>query len=391
MTIDNLVIFGGKPVLAAPLYVGRPNKGKHEHFIQLATDILERQWLTNNGPVTREFEDTIAHLLDVKHCVAVCNGTSGLQLLFHALGLRGEIIMPAFTFIGTAHAASWIGLKPVFCDVDELTHNLDPAEVEKLITPQTSAILGVHLWGNSCKIDELSEVAARHDVKLIFDAAQAFGCSYKEKMIGNFGEAEVFSFHATKMIHTFEGGIISTNDSKLAAKLRKMRNFGFSESGIVESLGTNAKLPEISAAMGLVMLEQFERLNGIMSLHHQEYAKNLADIPGIKLIDGHKYIVIVVNQEEAGISRDELANIMVHENVQVKKYFSPGCHSVFPYNKRNYHLPVTWQLCEQCLVLPSSEDVKNKHIKIITDIIRLIVEDSAEVKKRLANIRKYND
>jgi dTDP-4-amino-4,6-dideoxygalactose transaminase len=383
--LDNLVIFGGKSVLSETLHVGRPNKGEHEYFIQLATDILERQWLTNDGPVVRQFEGAVACFLDVKHCIAVCNATTGLQLLFHALELRGEIIMPAFTFVATPHAASWIGLKPVFCDVDECDHNLNPVEVEKLITPETSAILGVHLWGNPCKIDELSEIAARHDLKVIFDAAQAFGASYGNKMIGNFGEAEVFSFHATKMIHAFEGGIISTNNSKLADKLRKMRNFGFSESGVVESLGTNAKLPEMSAAMGLVMLEQLERLGKIATANHQEYAEHLAGIPGIKLIDGYQYIVIVINQQETGISRDELADILIHENVQVKKYFSPGCDCLYPYNNRNYQLLVTRQLCEQCLVLPSSENVNNKHIKIITDIIRLVIKFAPEVKERMVN------
>jgi len=383
--LDNLVIFGGKSALSETLHVGRPNKGEHEYFIQLATDILERQWLTNNGPVVREFEEAVACFLDVKHCIAVCNATTGLQLLFHALGLRDEVIMPAFTFVATPHAASWIGLKPVFCDVDERDHNLDPVEVEKLVTPETSAILGVHLWGNPCKVDELSEIAARHDLKVIFDAAQAFGGSYGNKMVGNFGEAEVFSFHATKMIHAFEGGIISTNNSKLAEKLRKMRNFGFSESGVVESLGTNAKLPEMSAAMGLVMLEQLERLGKIATANHQEYAKHLAGIPGIKLIDGYQYIVIVINQQEAGMSRDELADILIHENVQVKKYFSPGCDCLPPYNNRNYQLPVTRQLCEQCLVLPSSENVNSKHIKIITDIIRLVIKFAPEVKERMVN------
>ena len=187
--------------------------------------MLDRRRLTNRGPFVRQLEERIADYVGVNHCIAMTNGTIALEIAIRALGMTGEVIVPSMTFIATAHSLQWQQIKPVFCDIDPATHNVDPNRIEELITPLTTGIIGVHVWGRPCEIDLLSENAGRNNLKLLFDAAHAFGCSYKGKMIGNFGDAEVLSFHATKFFNTFEGGAVLTNDDLLAEKNRLMKNW----------------------------------------------------------------------------------------------------------------------------------------------------------------------
>src|ERR1035441_9571296 len=242
----------------SPLHVGRPNQGNRQRLIERINDMLDRNWLTNNGPFVQEFEKRVAEFVGVKHCIAMCNATVALEIATRALGLKGEVIVPAFTFIATAHSLQWQEITPVFCDIDPRTHNLDPARVEELITPKTTGIIGVHLWGRPCDVEALTEIAQRRNLTLMFDAAHAFGCSYGGKMIGGFGLAEVFSFHATKFCQTFEGGAIVTDNDELATKIRLMKNFGFGGYDNVIYIGTNGKMTEICAAMGLTNLESLE-------------------------------------------------------------------------------------------------------------------------------------
>ena len=244
---------------ATTAIAGRPNIGNRDRLLQRIDDMLDRRVLTNNGPYVQQFEESIAELLGVKHCVATCNATAALQLAVRALNLSGEVIVPSFTFIATAHALAWEGITPVFCDVGLNTHTLDAEQVQSLITDRTSAILGVHLWGRPCDIPALTQIAEKSKLRLFFDAAHALGCSFNGQMLGNFGDLEVLSFHATKVLNTFEGGALVTNDASLAAELRLARNFGFSGFDQVASLGINAKMCEISAAMGLTSLESLDR------------------------------------------------------------------------------------------------------------------------------------
>lgn len=256
--LSDLAILGGTPAFQEQLHVGRPNVGNRDRLLQRINDIFDRKWLTNNGPYVQELEQRIADLIGVKHCIAMCNGTVALEIAIRALGLSGEVIVPAFTFIATAHALYWQGIVPVFCDIDPSTHSIDPASVQKVITPRTTGIIGVHLWGKPCDVDALTEIAMKYNLKLLFDAAHAFGCSYKGRMVGNFGNAEVFSFHATKFFNTGEGEAVVTNDDDLARKIRLMRNFGFARYDGVIYIGTNGKMNEISAAVGLTNLESMD-------------------------------------------------------------------------------------------------------------------------------------
>ena len=256
--VGDLAIFGGTPAFQNVLHVGQPNIGNREKFTAQINDILDRRWLTNGGTYVTDFEKRIAATINVRHCVAMCNATVGLEIAIRALGLTGEVIIPSFTFVATANALQWQEITPVFCDIDRNTHSLDPAKVEQLITPRTSGIIGVHLWGKPCDIDGLTELARRRELKLLFDSAHAFGCSYKGRMVGNFGDAEVFSFHATKFLNSLEGGAVVTNDDSLAQKLRLMRNFGFTSYDRTESIGVNGKMNEVSAAMGLTNLDSMD-------------------------------------------------------------------------------------------------------------------------------------
>ena len=389
-SLTNLAIFGAPPAFADPLHVGRPNVGSRESLILRINDILDRNWLTNNGPYIQEFERKVAEFLGVKHCITLCNATMALGITARALGMKGEVLIPSFTFIATAHALQWQEITPVFCDIDPDTHNIDPACVEKMITPRTTGIIGVHLWGRPCQVEALTEIADRHGLKLMFDAAHAFGCSYKGEMIGNFGKAEVFSFHATKFFNTFEGGAITTNDDELATKMRLMKNFGFSGYDNVIYVGTNGKMTEICAAMGLTGLESLHEFVEGNRKNYLLYKKLLEDLPGLKMVaydesekNNYQYIVFEIVEGLAGISRDFLIKILHAENVLARRYFYPGCHRMEPYQSYVPHnhmlLPATERLVQRVISLPTGMSICETDIATICNILTFAIQHSKEI------------
>src|SRR3990172_11212859 len=315
-----LAVLGGTPAFVEARHVGRPNLGDRERFLARLNDILDRRWLTNRGEYVIELEKRIAELVGVRNCILVCNGTVGLELLIRALGLTGEVIVPAFTFVATAHALQWQEITPVFADIDPDTHCLDPGSVESMITPRTSGIIGVHVWGRPCAIEDLAGIAARRNLKLTFDAAHAFACSHEGRMIGSFGEAEVFSFHATKLINTFEGGAIVTDNDSLAEKLRLMQNFGFAGYDRVIYIGTNGKMSEVCAAMGLTNLDSLDEVIKCNRANYEAYQRQLAGIPGMRLLaydkrhsSNYQYVVVTVGDDSL-LTRDELVEVLHAEN-----------------------------------------------------------------------------
>ena len=393
--IEELAIVGGRPAFSTELHVGRPNIGNRQTLLERINDVLERKWLTNDGPCVKDFEQRICELIGVRHCIAVCNATIGLEIAIKALGLSGEVILPSFTFIASAHALRWLGITPVFCDIDPATHNIDPLRVTEMITERTTAVIGVHVWGRPCNVDALVDLTHRHKLKLLFDAAHAFGCSYKGRMIGSFGNAEIFSFHATKFINSFEGGAIVTNDDELAAKLRLARNFGFAGLDTVVCLGTNGKMNEVSAAMGLTSLESFEEFVAANYRNYKEYQQRLADIPGISVLRYNKgekcnyqYLVLEINEEAMGISRDQLQDILWAENIFARRYFYPGCHQMEPYRTDNpqaaLRLLQTEKLAKSVLCLPTGSAVNSGQVNVICELIEFIVKHAKEVKERLS-------
>lgn len=392
--LDDLAIFGNIPAFREKLHVGRPNIGNRNRFLERVNDLLDRRWLSNNGLYVQELEQRLADLLKVKHCIAVCNGTVALEIAIRAVGLTGEVIMPSFTFIATAHALQWQEITPVFCDIDPQTHTINPWRVEAMITPRTTGIIGVHLWGQPCDVEALTEISQKHNLNLIFDAAHAFGCSYQKRMIGNFGDAEVFSFHATKFINTFEGGAVVTNNNELAEKIRLMRNFGFVNYDDVIHIGVNGKMNEVSAAMGLTSLESCEDFITINSRNYKHYQHELAEIPGVSLFTynesercNYQYVVLEIEESVTRISRDQLVKILHAENVLARRYFYPGCHRLEPY--RSYFpnagllLLETEKLVKRVLILPTATAVDPDDISKICNIIRLVVAHGREVQERL--------
>jgi dTDP-4-amino-4,6-dideoxygalactose transaminase len=377
----------GQPVFTEPVHVGRPNIGNRESFLKYVEDILERRWLSNNGPLVQELENRIATYLGVKHCVTTCNGTVALEIAVRALGLKDEVIVPSYTFIATAHALYWQAITPVFADIDPVTHNLDPDAVRRMITPRTSGIIGVHLWGRGAPVEELQAIADEHGIKLMFDAAHAFGCSYNNAMIGSFGACEVLSFHATKFFNTFEGGAIVTNNDELAEAMRLMRNFGFAGMDNVIYPGTNGKMIEIAAAMGLVNLDAVDGVIDANRRNYLGYCEGLSGLPGISLLpydanerNNYQYVVMEVG-EDCLSSRDQLIEALHAENILARRYFWPGCHNMKPYRELYPHagllLPNTKQVADRVIVLPTGTTMDRAMIDTVCSVIRARVDNKA--------------
>lgn len=368
------------PAFDPPLHVGRPNIGQREAFLKLAGEMFDRGWLTNDGPLVRELERRIASYLGVKHCVAMCNGTIALEIAIRALDLQGEVIVPSYTFIATAHALQWQGITPVFADIDPQTHNLSPDAVRRMITPHTTGIIGVHLWGRAAPTEALQAIADEHGLPLIYDAAHAFGCSHQGRRIGAFGRAEVLSFHATKFFNTFEGGAVVTNEGALADTMRLMRNFGFSGLDNVIHPGTNGKLTEVCAAMGLVNLDAIEEVIAANARNYENYRAALAGIPGINLLEydaaehnNYQYVVIEV-AEHGPASRDEILEALRAENILARRYFWPGCHRMKPYRDlfpdAGLRLPNTEAVANRVIVLPTGMALPEGAVAAIASIVR---------------------
>ena len=377
----DLAINGAPPAFAEPLHVGRPYIGDRRRYHELIDDMLDRGWLTNDGPLLRDFERRIAAHLGVRHVVAMCNGTIALEIAIRGLGLTGEVIVPSYTFIATAHAVHWQGLTPVFADIDPVTHNLDPQSVRRLITPRTTGVIAVHLWGRPAAITELQAVCDEHGLRLIFDAAHAFGASYRGRLIGPFGDCEVLSFHATKFLNSLEGGALVTDDDGLADRARLMRNFGFAGYDDVVRAGTNAKMTEACAAMGIVNLESLDAVLAANERNHRAYAAAFAGLPGAKLLpfdpaESNNWQYVVVEIEPGfGAGRDEILTALRAENVLARRYFWPGCHRMQPYRdldpEADARLPHTNAVAARVLVLPTGTAIGQAEIELIASVIRV--------------------
>ncbi|HLJ12846.1 MAG TPA: DegT/DnrJ/EryC1/StrS family aminotransferase [Planctomycetaceae bacterium] len=390
----DLAVLGGTRAFEQSLHVGRPNLGDRSRLLERIGEALDRNWLTNQGPLVSQFEARVADYVGAKHCVAVCNATVALEITIRALELAGEVIVPAYTFVATAHALQWQEITPVFCDIDPHTHTLDAGWVERMITPRTTGIIGVHLWGRPCNIEALETIARTHELRLLFDAAHAFGASYKGRMVGGFGTAEVFSFHATKFVNCGEGGAVVTNDDRLAQKIRLMRNFGFAGLDRVIYIGTNGKMSELSAAMGLTSIESIDAFVAANRRNHHAYRTELATIPGMSLVPydasercNYQYAVVEVDPYLTRLTRDELIEVLVAENVLARRYFYPGCHRMEPYASLFPHahlvLLSTEAVAERVMLLPTGTAVGVDEIVRICQILRLAVTCAGDVHRAL--------
>jgi len=361
-------------------YIGRPNIGNRSSFTERIDKIFERHWLTNDGQYVRELEQKLANYLGVKHCVAISNGTVALELAIRALGIEGNCIVPSMTFIATAHALKWQGIEPIFADINPQSYNVCVTDIERCINEQTTGIIAVHLYGRPAEVEKLQTLADKYDLRLMFDAAHAFGVSHNDKMIGCFGECEVFSFHATKVFNTFEGGAVTTQNDELAEKLRHMRNFGFVGEDQVSYLGTNGKMSEMNAAMGLTNLESIDHFIQVNLDNYQAFKQGLEGVGGIELIEydvsqrnNYQYVIIEVDETEFGCSRDNLKDYLTDNGVFARRYFYPGCHRMEPYcsnSSVDLNLPNTEQFATRMLALPTGTQINQNAVLDICKMIK---------------------
>ena len=376
----DLAVYGAPPAFPEIVHVGRPNLGERQALLDYVGQIYDRRWLSNHGPLVHELEARIADMHGVKHCVAMCNGTIALEIAIRALGLEGEVIIPSYTFVATAHALHWQAITPVFADIDPATHNLDPDAVRRMITPRTTGIIGVHLWGRCAPVAALQDVADEHGLQLMFDAAHAFGCRDRGHVVGGFGRCEVLSFHATKVFNTFEGGAVVTNDDELAETMKLMRNFGFKGFDNVIHPGTNGKMTEISAAMGLVNLDALPSFIASNKDRYDRYAAAFAGIAGVQLLrydeaDAPNYQYVVIEVDAA--RRDAVVDALHAENILARKYFWPGCHGMKPYRELFPHarlmLPHTEEVAARVIVLPTGETLPEGCIETVAAVCRTVL------------------
>ena len=332
-------ILGGEPSFPKKIPITNPVLPSSADLIEGLDQILQSGIVTN-GPFTRAFEQAVADQLNVKHAVAVSSATSGLMIAYRCLGLRGEVVVPSFTFMATISALIWAGVTPVFADVDLQTGNLDPSAAEAAITPGTSAIVAVHNSGNPADIAELEAVATRHNLALIFDAAHGLGSLWEGQTIGAQGDVQVFSLTPTKLVVAGEGGMVTTNDDQLAARLRIAREYGNRGDYNSEFAGINARLPEFSALLGHHSLRQLgpavSRRNEIAALYRQR----LGQLPGIdfQLVregnrSSYKDFSITIDATAFGLTRDELQRVLEAENVDTRTYYDPPAHRQIAYKE----------------------------------------------------------
>ena len=396
----DLAIFGAPPAMDAPLHVGQPNVGDRVDYFRRLERVLDSRRLTNDGPQLREFEDRVATTVGVGHCVATCNGTAALSLAVRALGLSGEVVVPSFTYVATVQALHWQGIVPVFADIDPDTHNIDAGSVRDIITPNTTGILGVHLWGRGVDHRALSAVASDRGLAIMYDAAQAFGCSAGGRMIGGFGSCEVLSFHATKVLNTIEGGAVVTDDRHLATRLRLMRNFGFADGERVVCEGTNAKMSEVAAAMGSVNLDSLPEFIASNRRNYTAYEERLKRISGLRLLEydprercHYHYIVLEVDPDFS-LSRDDVLDVLHAENIIARRYFWPGCHLMQPFRAARTAvqgpLPNTEAVLDRILVLPNGSSVSVDEVHAVCSVLEMTTQiDSGDLAHRGFGVRHH--
>lgn len=390
-----LALLGAPPRFQSVLHVGRPNVGSRERLLARLNDMLDRRWFSNDGPFVQEFEAKVASITQTRHCVAMCNATVALEIAIRALELSGEVIVPSYTFVATAHALQWQEITPVFADIDPATCTVDPRSIEQVISSKTTGILGVHLWGRTCDTEAIEKIGREHELKVMYDAAHALACSHQGSMVGSFGECEVFSFHATKFINAFEGGAVVTNNDDLARRLRLMRNFGFSGYDNVSYLGVNGKMTEACAAMGLTSLESLDEIVEVNKANYEVYERCLAGMQGVSLIrydkhesNNYQYIVLEIDPDVAPLNRDEVVAVFHAENVLARKYFWPGCHRMEPYRSLQPNasllLPNTEKVASRICLLPTGQAVDADMIASMAEILETAFRFPGEIKDALS-------
>lgn len=363
-----------------PITVTQPCLPPLDEFMPYLQQIWQNKWLTNNGPLHQQLEKELAEYLGVKHISVFSNGTLALITALQALNITGEVITTPFSFVATTHSLWWNKIKPVFVDIEPEYLNLDPAKIEAAITPQTTAIMPVHVYGNPCKVDEIQRIADKHGLKVIYDAAHAFGVKIDGNSVLNYGDLSVLSFHATKVYSTIEGGAIICHTEEMKHHIDNLKNFGFRGETVVEEPGINAKLNELQAAYGLLQLKYVDGFITRRKEITELYRSLLKDIPGIRCLDdmegvthGYSYFPILIDKDKFVKSRDELYEHLKSHNIYSRRYFYPLISSFEPYSKLEssnpYNLIIATKVADEVLCLPIYVELENSTLNLICTII----------------------
>lgn len=353
-----------------PIFVNKPYLPNKEQYKAYIDQLFESCWLTNKGELVQTLEERLRQYLGVKHLILVANGTLALQLAYHALDLKDEVITTPFSFAATTNTLVWEGLKPVFADIDPQTFNVDPHNIETQVTEATSAIVPVHVYGNPCEVERIQEIAKQYHLKVVYDAAHAFGVHYKGQSVLNYGDISTLSFHATKLFHTIEGGAVITNDDALADKIRAMTNFGFAQ-GSIQYPGINTKMNEFEAAMGLCVLDDIATINARRQHIWDIYHNQLNRLVGFQLFNAnatnnHAYAPVVFESEE------QLLRVEAHlknNYIMTKRYFYPSLDTL-SYLDSEQIMPVSRDVARRALCLPIDPGLTDQQVEKVVNILR---------------------
>ncbi|MFZ2161862.1 MAG: dTDP-4-amino-4,6-dideoxy-D-glucose aminotransferase VioA [Sideroxyarcus sp.] len=363
-----------------PIYVTQPLLPPLEEFIPYLQQIWESKRLTNNGPFHQQLEQALCDYLGVKHIALFSSGTVALITALQTLRITGEVITTPYSFVATAHSLLWNGIKPVFVDVDPVSLNLDPGRIEAAITPQTTAIMPVHCYGHPCDVDRIEKIADNYGLKVIYDAAHAFGVQWRNDSVLNHGDLSVLSFHATKVFNTFEGGAIVCQDAKTKQRIDHLKNFGFVDEVTVVAPGINGKMSEINAAFGLLQLKGIDAALLKRKAIDARYRAALAGVAGIhclsdasEKIANYAYFPIMVGPDYA-LGRDALYEVLQDKGIYARRYFYPLI-SDFPMYRgmpsaAHANLPVAKAAAEQVICLPIFPDLQPGQVDYIIDVIK---------------------
>lgn len=360
------------------ILVTRSSMPDMEEYIDEIREMWDSHWLTNMGPKHRRLQEELKEYLGLDHVEILVNGHMALELTLQALNLQGEVITTPFTFASTTHAIVRSGLKPVFCDIDPVTYTMDVEKLEKLITDYTCAILPVHVYGNICNIEEIGRIAHKYELKVIYDAAHAFGETYKGKGIGNFGDASCFSFHATKVFNSIEGGAVSYREERLGNSLYELKNFGIYGPEEVDGVGANAKLNEFCASMGLCNLRHVDEDIEKRKKAVERYRERLEGTDGLQLNAVQKevkqnfaYFPVVFEEKQFGASRAEVFDRLAEHGIGARKYFYPLTNT-FSCFRRSFDVsrtPIALHISKRVLTLPLYADLDLKDVDRICDVV----------------------
>lgn len=367
--------------ISEPIYITRPLLPDLGAISNSLHEIWESKWVTNNGTKERLLEQKLKDYLETEHLSLFNNGTLALLLGLRALGIKDEVITTPFTFPATVQAMDWNGLTPVFCDVEPETMTIDATKIERLITEKTSAILGVHVFGNPCDVNKIQEIADKYQLKVIYDGAHAFGMKFEGKPISDYGDMTMFSFHATKLFNTIEGGALAFKDNRLTSKLAMLKNFGLNGPENVILSGLNAKMNEVQAAIGLEVLKLVNGEREKRDAIKKSYEQYLASIDGIRILtsserdnSSYQYFVIEINEERYGRSRDWLLDELIRNNIFARKYFYPLCSDFAWYKSletvHSDNLPQAKLAVKRTLALPYYGELGLEQVQTICEIIK---------------------